>query len=170
LQISAESYTSRSRFLTELTLEPPASTGDLADEPHKDDDSLTLSTVHSAKGMEWGAVHIIHAADGNFPADMSLSTTEGLEEERRLMYVALTRARDVLNVYVPLRYHHKRQSGDRHSYAPISRFLAPVRSLFDEVSDGTGADGHDGEPVLDVSAKVSVADEVDTITSGLWSL
>ncbi len=127
LQISAESYTSRSRFLTELTLEPPASTGDLADEPHKDDDSLTLSTVHSAKGMEWGAVHIIHAADGNFPADMSLSTTEGLEEERRLMYVALTRARDVLNVYVPLRYHHKRQSGDRHSYAPISRFLAPVR-------------------------------------------
>ena len=170
LQISAESYTSRSRFLTELTLEPPASTGDLADEPHKDDDSLTLSTVHSAKGMEWGAVHIIHAADGNFPADMSLSTTEGLEEERRLMYVALTRARDVLNVYVPLRYHHKRQSGDRHSYAPISRFLAPVRSLFDEVSDGTGADGHDGEPVLDMSAKVSVADEVDTITSGLWSL
>jgi len=169
LQISAEAYTSRSRFLTELTLEPPASTGDLADEPHKDDDALTLSTVHSAKGMEWGAVHIIHAADGNFPADMSLSTTEGLEEERRLMYVALTRARDVLNVYVPLRYHHKRQGGDRHSYAPISRFLAPVRALFDEVSDGTGADA-DGEPTIDLTAKVSVADEVDTIISGLWQV
>ena len=171
LQISAEAYTSRSRFLTELTLEPPASTGDLADEPHKDDDALTLSTVHSAKGMEWGAVHIIHAADGNFPADMSLSTSEGLEEERRLMYVALTRARDVLSVYVPLRYHHKRAGvGDRHSYAPISRFLAPVRSLFDESSDGSGADGHDPDSVIDVTAKVSVADEVDTITSGLWTI
>ncbi|MFN8051049.1 MAG: ATP-dependent helicase [Acidimicrobiales bacterium] len=174
LQISAESYTSRSRFLTELTLEPPASTGDLADEPHRDDDALTLSTVHSAKGMEWGAVHIIHAADGNFPADMSLSTSEGLEEERRLMYVALTRARDVLSVYVPLRYHHKRAGvGDRHSYAPISRFLAPVRSLFDEVSDGSGTDGHDGAyegETIDLTAKVSVADEVDTITSGLWTV
>ena len=85
-------------------------------------------------------------ADGNFPADMSLSTSEGLEEERRLMYVALTRARDVLSVYVPLRYHHKRAGvGDRHSYAPISRFLAPVRSLFDESSDGSGTDGHDRE-------------------------
>jgi len=170
LQITAEAYTSRSRFLTELTLEPPASTGDLADEPHKDDDTLTLSTVHSAKGMEWGAVHIIHAADGNFPADMSLSTTEGLEEERRLMYVALTRARDVLSVYVPLRYHHKRAGvGDRHSYAPLSRFLSPVRALFDESSDGSGTDGHDAE-AIDITAKVSVADEVDTITSGLWTI
>lgn len=167
LQISAEPYTSRSRFLTELTLEPPASTGDLADEPHRDDDTLTLSTVHSAKGMEWGAVHVIHAADGNFPADMALSTSDGLEEERRLMYVALTRARDVLSVYVPLRYHHKRQSGDRHSYAPVSRFLSPVRHLFDERSDGTAGD-RDGE--IDLSARVSVADEVDTITSSLWTI
>ena len=173
LQIGAESYSSRSRFLTELTLEPPSSTGDLADEPHMDDDCLTLSTVHSAKGCEWGAVHIIHAADGNFPADMSLSTSEGLEEERRLMYVALTRARDVLSVYVPLRYHHKRQGvGDRHSYAPISRFLAPVRGLFDETGDGSGADLGDGSGSgrIDVSMKVSVADEVDTITAGLWTV
>lgn len=87
------------------------------------------------------------------------------------MYVALTRARDVLSVYVPLRYHHKRAGvGDRHSYAPISRFLAPVRSLFDESSDGSGADGHDPDSVIDVTAKVSVADEVDTITSGLWTI
>ena len=172
LQVSAESYTSRSRFLTELTLEPPSSTGDLADEPHMDDDYLTLSTVHSAKGAEWGAVHIIHAADGNFPADMSLSSKEGLEEERRLMYVALTRARDVLAVYVPLRYHHKRSGvGDRHSFAPISRFLAPVRGLFDEVADGSGMDGPGSADDLSrVEPVVSVADEVDTATSGLWKL
>lgn len=168
LQVLAEAYSSRSRFLTELTLEPPSSTGDLADEPHKDDDVLTLSTVHSAKGMEWSAVHLIHAADGIFPADMSLSSKAGLEEERRLMYVAVTRARDVLNVYVPLRYHHKRTGvSDRNSFAPISRFLTPIRELFDERSDGAGSGGD--EEIIG-STTVSVTDEVDTITASLWQL
>lgn len=173
LAVLAESYESRSRFLTELTLEPPASTGDLADEPHKDDDVLTLSTVHSAKGMEWGAVHLIHAADGIFPADMSLSSVDGLEEERRLMYVALTRARDALSVYVPLRYHHKRAGvSDRHSFAPISRFLSPIRELFDETSDGSGEGGAAGSALRGstLDATVTVADEVDALNSSLWSL
>lgn len=169
LGVLAESYTSRSQFLTELTLEPPASTGDLADEPSKDDDVLTLSTVHSAKGMEWSAVHLIHAADGIFPADMSLSSNEGLEEERRLMYVAVTRARDVLNVYVPLRYHHKRAGvSDRNSFAPISRFLTPIRAAFDERADVATVSDF-GEVALG-DASVSVADEVDTITASLWQL
>ncbi|MEZ5321901.1 MAG: ATP-dependent helicase [Microthrixaceae bacterium] len=171
LQVSATGYESRSRFLTELMLEPPSGTGDLAGEPHLDDECLTLSTVHSAKGCEWSAVHVLHAADGNFPADMALSSPDGLEEERRLMYVALTRARDVLEVYVPLRYHHKRQGvGDRHNFAPISRFLWPVRSLFDEVSPDRAGRGPDGEGSIDIGATVSVADEVDAITSGLWTL
>lgn len=168
LQVTAEGYSSRSRFLSELVLEPPASTGDLADEPHLDDDYVTLSTVHSAKGGEWDAVHVIHATDGNFPADMSLSTPGGLEEERRLMYVALTRARDVLTLYAPLRYHHSRSRGDRHSYAPISRFLSPLRHLFDQVGDGP--DGQDPASSLDLRERVSLADEVDAATHSLWSL
>jgi len=168
LRISAGGYTTRGRFLTELVLEPPVSTGDLADDPHLDDDYLTLSTVHSAKGGEWGAVHLIHATDGSFPADMSLGTPDGLDEERRLMYVALTRARDELVVYAPLRYHHSRPGGsDRHSYAAVSRFLTPVRHLFDDETDG--GDGGDADSLL-AGAKVSLADEVDASIHGLWSL
>jgi len=165
--VTAGGYTSRSRFLSELVLEPPASTGDLADEPHLDDDYLTLSTVHSAKGGEWDAVHVIHATDGAFPADMSLSTREGLEEERRLMYVALTRARDVLTVYAPLRYHHTRARSDRHSYAQLSRFLSPVRHRFAEATD-QGDDAAD--PVIHLGETVSLADEVDASTHALWAL
>ena len=107
----------------EQALEPPASTGDLAGPPMIDEDWLVLSTVHSAKGLEFDAVHVIHAADGNFPSDMALGSPEGLEEERRLFYVAVTRARRNLAVYVPLRYHHHRVRDD-HSWAQPSRFLS----------------------------------------------
>jgi DNA helicase-2/ATP-dependent DNA helicase PcrA len=114
----------------EQVLEPPASTGDLAGPPMIDEDWLVLSTVHSAKGLEFDAVHVIHAADGNFPSDMSLGSPEGLEEERRLFYVAITRARRNLAIYVPLRYHHHRVRDD-HSWAQPSRFLSEsVRSQF----------------------------------------
>jgi len=113
-------------------LDMPLSTGDLAGPPMVDEDWLVLSTVHSAKGLEFDAVHVIHAADGNFPADMALGTPEGLEEERRLFYVAVTRARRDLSVYVPLRYHHHRVRDD-HSWAQPSRFLSPdMRAAFDE--------------------------------------
>jgi DNA helicase-2/ATP-dependent DNA helicase PcrA len=121
----------------EQALEPPASTGDLAGPPMIDEDWLVLSTVHSAKGLEFDAVHVIHAADGNFPSDMSLGSPEGLEEERRLFYVAITRARRNLAIYVPLRYHHHRVRDD-HSWAQPSRFLSEsVRSTLKEtpVSD-----------------------------------
>jgi DNA helicase-2/ATP-dependent DNA helicase PcrA len=115
-------------------LDAPASTGDLAGPPLVDEDWLTLSTVHSAKGLEFDAVHVIHAADGNFPADMSLGTAAGLEEERRLFYVAITRARRHLSIYVPLRYHHHRIRDD-HSWAQPSRFLSDaVRATLAEVS------------------------------------
>jgi DNA helicase-2/ATP-dependent DNA helicase PcrA len=107
----------------EQVLDPPASTGDLAGPPMIDEDWLVLSTVHSAKGLEFDAVHVIHCADGNFPSDMSLGTAEGLEEERRLFYVSLTRARRNLSIYVPLRYHHHRVRDD-HSWAQPSRFLS----------------------------------------------
>ncbi len=109
----------------EQALEPPASTGDLAGPPMVDEDWLVLSTVHSAKGLEFDAVHVIHAADGNFPSDMALGSPEGLEEERRLFYVAITRARRSLAIYVPLRYHHHRVRDD-HSWAQPSRFLSEL--------------------------------------------
>ncbi len=118
----------------EQALEPPVSTGDLAGPPMIDEDWLVLSTVHSAKGLEFDAVHVIHAADGNFPSDMSTGTPEGLEEERRLFYVAITRARRNLAVYVPLRYHHHRIRDD-HSWAQPSRFLSEgVRSTLVETA------------------------------------
>ncbi|MFP5577233.1 MAG: ATP-dependent helicase [Acidimicrobiia bacterium] len=122
-------------FLTELTLDPPASTGDLAGPPHLDDDVLTLSTIHSAKGGEWDIVHLIHAADGNLPSDLSTGDPEQLEEERRLLYVAVTRARDELHVHVPLRFHHHRNRlDDAHSTGQRSRFLtADVVDAMDEV-------------------------------------
>ncbi len=117
----------------EQALEPPASTGDLAGPPMIDEDWLVLSTVHSAKGLEFDAIHVIHAADGNFPSDMSLGSPEGLEEERRLFYVAVTRARRNLAIYVPLRYHHHRVRDD-HSWAQPSRFLSEsVRETLVEV-------------------------------------
>ena len=112
-------------YVAELTLDPPASTSDHAKPPHLDEDFLTLSTVHSAKGLEWPSVHVIHAVDGAFPSDMALGgSNQGIEEEQRLFYVALTRARDHLAVYTPLRMpHHRRGRDDKHSYAPQSRFL-----------------------------------------------
>jgi DNA helicase-2/ATP-dependent DNA helicase PcrA len=111
-------------FVSELVLDPPASSGDLAGPPHLDEDYLVLSTVHSAKGLEWDAVHLIAAYDGNFPADMSAGSEEGVAEERRLFYVALTRARRRLHVYVPIRYYHRPHGrDDQHGYGKASRFL-----------------------------------------------
>jgi DNA helicase-2/ATP-dependent DNA helicase PcrA len=154
----AAEYGTRSRFLTEITLDPPASTSDLAGPPHLDDDYLILSTIHSAKGGEWRAVFVIHAADGNIPSDMALSEPGGLEEERRLLYVALTRARDHLHVTVPQRFYHKRFASSReHSYALPSRFLDPARDAFEHAAAGVpppvdgGGDAADGaDPVADV--------------------
>jgi DNA helicase-2/ATP-dependent DNA helicase PcrA len=137
LRSLATDYRSRGRFLAELTLDPPTSTGDLAGPAHLDDDFLVLSTIHSAKGGEWKVVHIIHASDGNIPSDMSLGSAEEVEEERRLFYVALTRARDTLVVSYPLRYYFRRNSlDDAHSYGQPSRFLAPAAATFDTTSVG----------------------------------
>ena len=106
----------------------------LAGPPLLDEDYVILSTVHSAKGGEWDVVHVIHAADGMIPSDMATGGPEEIEEERRLLYVALTRARNDLYVYFPLRYYRRpRGHEDAHSYAQLSRFLIPatVRSRFE---------------------------------------
>src|SRR5258708_21246317 len=110
--------------LVETALDPPVSTSDLAGPPRLDDDYLVISTVHSAKGLEWPVVHLPHLVDGAVPSDMALSSREGLAEERRLFYVAVTRARDELYLYAPLRLHYPRTGrADRHAYPQLSPFL-----------------------------------------------
>jgi DNA helicase II / ATP-dependent DNA helicase PcrA len=121
----ATTYPSRERFLTELTLDPPDATSDRAGTPLLDEDYLILSTIHSAKGQEWKSVHILNAVDGCMPSDLATGTNAEVEEERRLLYVAMTRARDHLDIIVPQRFfvHGQRSNGDRHLYASRTRFI-----------------------------------------------
>jgi len=123
-QISGK-YPTRERFLTELTLDPPAAAGDLAGDPLLDEDYLILSTVHSAKGQEWDAVFVLNVSDGNFPSEFATGKPEMIEEERRLLYVAMTRAKHKLHLITPLRYHVTQQhrNGDKHVYGARSRFI-----------------------------------------------
>jgi DNA helicase-2/ATP-dependent DNA helicase PcrA len=124
-QISGR-YPTRERFLTELTLNPPSAAGDLAGDPLLDEDYLILSTVHSAKGQEWESVFVLNVADGNFPSEFAAGKPEMIEEERRLLYVAMTRAKQSLSLVVPLRYHvtQQRRDGDKHVYGARSRFMS----------------------------------------------
>ncbi len=125
LQHIASTFPSRERFLTEMALDPPDATSGEAGAPGKDDDYLILSTIHSAKGQEWKSVQILNVVDGCIPSDMSTGTTEEVEEERRLLYVAMTRAKEALQLLVPQRFYVHQQSayGDRHVYASRSRFI-----------------------------------------------
>ncbi|HEX6027286.1 MAG TPA: ATP-dependent helicase [Solirubrobacter sp.] len=111
-------------FVAELVLDPPQSSADIAQPPHLDEDYLVLSTIHSAKGLEWDSVHVLAVYDGNFPACLSAGTSESIDEERRLLYVGMTRARRTLHLYVPVRYHHRPHGrDDAHGYGKPSRFL-----------------------------------------------
>jgi DNA helicase-2/ATP-dependent DNA helicase PcrA len=124
-QISGR-YPTRERFLTELTLDPPSAAGDQAGDPLLDEDYLILSTVHSAKGQEWESVFILNVSDGNFPSEFATGKAEMIEEERRLLYVAMTRAKQSLSLVAPLRYHvtQQRRDGDKHVYGARSRFVS----------------------------------------------
>jgi DNA helicase II / ATP-dependent DNA helicase PcrA len=121
----AFTYPSRERFLTELTLDPPDATSDEAGVPLLDEDFLILSTIHSAKGQEWTCVFLLNTVDGCLPSDLATGTTPEIEEERRLLYVAMTRAKDQLHLMVPQRFftHGQRSNGDRHVYAQRTRFI-----------------------------------------------
>jgi DNA helicase-2/ATP-dependent DNA helicase PcrA len=121
----ASSHRSRTSFLTDLALDPPEACGGEAGPPVKDEDWLILSTIHSAKGQEWDAVYILNVVEGCIPSDLATGTPEEIEEERRLLYVAMTRAKNDLVLMQPLRFMIRGQSlgGDRHVYAPRSRFL-----------------------------------------------
>ncbi|ENO74631.1 ATP-dependent helicase [Thauera sp. 63] len=128
---------SRQRFLTELTLDPPSATSGEAGMPLLDEDYLILSTMHSAKGQEWNAVSVLNVVDGCIPSDVATRNSAEVEEERRLLYVAMTRAKDSLDLIVPQRFYVTQQigMGDRHVYAGRTRFI-PNRLLghFEQIS------------------------------------
>ena len=149
--------------LVQLALDPPVSASDLAGRPRLDDDYLVISTVHSAKGLEWPVVHLPQLVDGAVPSDMALTTAAGLEEEQRLFYVAVTRARDQLYLYAPLRMHHHRMArDDRHGYAPLSRFLDADALAQCEIAEAA--------PVAPAIPRVAaLAATVDAALDSLWT-
>ena len=159
----AGQYRSREHFLTELTLDPPDATSDEAGPPLLDEDYLVLSTIHSAKGQEWKAVFVLNVVDGCIPSDMSTGREAEIEEERRLLYVAMTRAKDELHLLVPQRFHVHQQprGGDRHLYASRSRFIpATIADRFEATTwpqrrrDPGGARPDNAVPAIDLKARV----------------
>ena len=160
LEMIASGYPSRERFLTELTLDPPDATSDQAGVPLLDEDYLILSTIHSAKGQEWKSVYLLNVVDGCMPSDLGAGTSAEIEEERRLLYVVMTRAKDDLHLIVPLRFfvHGQHAQGDRHLYA--SRTLHPqevartVRAAWPFVPAGTAAPAAARGPKLDIGARM----------------
>lgn len=137
LEQIASGYASRERFLTELTLDPPDATSDEAGPPHRDEDYLILSTIHSAKGQEWKNVFVLNTVDGCIPIDLAVGSNADIDEERRLLYVAMTRAKDGLHLVMPQRFfvHGQAARGDRHVYASRTRFIpASILGAFEQTS------------------------------------
>jgi DNA helicase-2/ATP-dependent DNA helicase PcrA len=160
LERIAATYGTREAFLTDMALDPPQASSDLAGDPLLDEDYLVLSTVHSAKGQEWDAVYLLNVADGNFPNEFATGKPELVEEERRLLYVAMTRAKTKLDLVAPLKYYVTQQSrmGDRHVYGARSRFLThAVMRCFDEVAFGEpdkAAAPQGATPAVDVAGRL----------------
>jgi DNA helicase-2/ATP-dependent DNA helicase PcrA len=162
LEQIAGGYPSRERFLTELTLDPPDATSDQAGVPLLDEDYLILSTIHSAKGQEWKSVFVLNVVDGCMPSDLGTGTSAELEEERRLLYVAMTRARDELHLMVPQRFftHGQSAQGDRHVYASRTRFIPDrllnlfERTAWPQATAGVAARAASNGPRIDVGARM----------------
>jgi DNA helicase II / ATP-dependent DNA helicase PcrA len=168
LEQLAGRFPDRASMLAEIALDPPTTTEDFAGEPLLDEDYLILSTIHSAKGLEWDAVYVIHASDGNIPSDMATRSTEQVDEERRLFYVALTRAKDWLYVCFPQRYYHAFRGGfsDQYGYALLTRFLPKeIHQHFDcRVAAVLDADPRDSE-----SSSAAVRRSIRHEVRALWS-
>jgi DNA helicase II / ATP-dependent DNA helicase PcrA len=162
LEQIASGYPSRERFLTELTLDPPDATSDQAGVPLLDEDYLILSTIHSAKGQEWKSVFVLNVVDGCMPSDLGAGTTAELEEERRLLYVAVTRAKDNLHLILPQRFftHGQHAQGDRHVYASRTRFIPDrLLGLFEKTIwplavAGAAARSANQGPRIDIGARM----------------
>jgi DNA helicase II / ATP-dependent DNA helicase PcrA len=156
LEQLAQQFPSRERFITELTLDPPNATSDLSGKPHLDEDFLVLSTVHSAKGMEWDTVYVLNVVDGSFPNEFATGKQELIDEERRLLYVAMTRARNELQLIVPLKFPLTQQAprGDAHVYGGRSRFVTDKVLKCFEQDRFTGK--HLGDTGLDTTQSVRI--------------
>jgi DNA helicase-2/ATP-dependent DNA helicase PcrA len=162
LEQIAGGYPSRERFLTELTLDPPDATSDQAGVPLLDEDYLILSTIHSAKGQEWKSVYVLNVVDGCMPSDLGAGTSAELEEERRLLYVAMTRAKDDLHLVVPQRFftHGQHAQGDRHVYASRTRFIPDrllglfEKTVWPRAVAGVAARAASTGPRIDVGARM----------------
>lgn len=167
LEDIAAGYPSRERFLTELTLDPPDATSGQSGVPLLDEDYLILSTIHSAKGQEWKSVFVLNVVDGCIPSDLGTGTTDDIEEERRLLYVAMTRAKDSLSLMVPHRFftHGQAVNGDRHVLASRTRFIPAVLvPLFERRSWPTMTAAADGGPQQKRPVRVDVASRM----RGMW--
>ena len=162
IELSAP-YRSRSRFLSEITLDPPSSTSDFAGPPSREEDYLILSTIHSAKGCEWNVVYLMHAADGCLPSDMATGSDEEIEEELRLAYVAMTRARDRLYVMWPMRFYSRPQGfSDGHVFGQCSRFFNEA------VTDSMERVAAPGAEIADESAECSDRIDISDRMRGMW--
>ncbi len=166
LEQIANGYPSRERFLTELTLDPPDATSDQAGMPLLDEDYLILSTIHSAKGQEWKSVFVLNVVDGCIPSDLGTGTSAEIKEERRLLYVAMTRAKDDLHLIVPQRFftHGQNAQGDRHVYASRTRFIADgLLGLFERTTWPMAAPGPAVRP-----ASEGVRVDIGARMRGMW--
>src|SRR6195256_1120374 len=166
LEQIASGYPSRERFLTELTLDPPDATSDQSGVPRLDEDYLILSTIHSAKGQEWKSVFVLNVVDGCIPSDLGTGTTAEIDEERRLLYVEMTRAKDDLHLVVPQRFftHGQNAQGDRHVYASRTRFIPDgLLGLFERTAWPMMASGPAARP-----ASEGVRVDVGARMRGMW--
>ena len=164
-------HPTRERFLTDLTLDPPAVTSDQSGAASKDEDYVVLSTIHSAKGQEWDFVYVLNVADGNFPSEFSNGKPELIEEERRLLYVAMTRARNELHVCAPLKYAVTQQAkdGDAHVYGAKSRFMTDkVLDCFERTTFRSARAGDSLRPSEAAAAGAAASVDVGAQLKEMW--
>ena len=156
----AGGHGSREAFLAEITLDPPEATSDRAGPPLLDEDYVILSTIHSSKGQEWKSVHVLNVVDGCIPSDMATGNQDDIEEERRLLYVAMTRAREHLQLVLPNRFFIKQQAstGDRHVYAARTRFITPAMLRYFEESTWLNAEARHLRTPVPESVRMLVRD------------
>jgi DNA helicase-2/ATP-dependent DNA helicase PcrA len=170
LERIALQFGTREKFLTELTLDPPQASGDLSGPPLRDEDYLVLSTIHSAKGQEWKSVYVLNVADGNFPNEFSTGKPKLIEEERRLLYVAMTRAKDALHLIAPIKYYVSQQQrrGDAYVTGATSRFMTS-QVMSTVTATGWPSDSGVVQKGMAKSSVQAIRIDAAALARGFWS-